>query len=350
MPVITTVRAPRYYVDPSRIDRGHPLVISPLLRSAATAVERSDAAPAAVEDPASADFFVLPMVWSYYLWHGRMEQARAMAREAAGHGKLLLVWHTGDLDPVLPFDNVMLFHAGPERSRQRPHHFAAPAFIEDPLPRHAGRHVTLRQWQSRPVVGFCGYASTNIGKLVYSMALNVRTDLTYRLGRSAFRPAPLVPASVLRARVLRQLAKSRQIDTRFIVRDRYRAGLRRPDAADPTARDFFRNVLDTDYTVCVRGYGNWSQRFYEVLACGRIPIVIDTDLVLPFDFAIDWRKYCVWVPRADVARVAELVGAFHDARRGDDFAALQLDCRRVWEERLTLDGFLNHFSEHVHAG
>ena len=61
------------------------------------------------------------------------------------------------------------------------------------------------------------------------------------------------------------------------------------------AGNFFQNISDTDYTICIRGTGNFSQRLYEVLAFGRIPIFIDTDSILPYDEIINWRDYCVWV-------------------------------------------------------
>ena len=44
---------------------------------------------------------------------------------------------------------------------------------------------------------------------------------------------------------------------------------------------FIKNMQKCDYTLCVRGTGNYSGRFYMTLNAGRIPVVLDTDVVLP---------------------------------------------------------------------
>jgi len=48
-----------------------------------------------------------------------------------------------------------------------------------------------------------------------------------------------------------------------------------------------------------------SYRLYEALCCGRIPVFIDTDCVLPYDFMIDWKKYFVWVDQSELPLIAE---------------------------------------------
>ena len=40
---------------------------------------------------------------------------------------------------------------------------------------------------------------------------------------------------------------------------------------------------DNLYGLCVRGFGNFSFRLGETLMMGRIPILIDTECILPFD-------------------------------------------------------------------
>ena len=53
--------------------------------------------------------------------------------------------------------------------------------------------------------------------------------------------------------------------------------------------EFIRNILSSDYTLCFRGSGNYSLRFYETLCLGRIPLFINTDCKLPFEDEINWR-------------------------------------------------------------
>ena len=300
-----------------------------------------------VDDAAEADICVLPKEWNYYLWHQKQDEAARLADNAARHGKKILVWFRGDLPPRIRFHNAVVFKSAMERSRRTRDQFAAPCFIDDPTLKFSEGRIIPREKGLRPRVGFCGYASINLAKLGYSIAANCKTNLAISLGRSNYESAPIIPATVLRARALRLLSKSNAVDANFIVRDKYRAGLRtRSQNGEVVAREFFQNIYDSDYVVCVRGYGNWSVRLYETLACGRIPIFVDTDCVLPFDFALDWKEYCVWVDARDVSRIAEIVADFHAGINPNEFLELQRSCRRLWEERLSISGFMSHLSEH----
>lgn len=301
--------------------------------------------PRLVSQPVEADLFALPRVWGAYRWRSRMHEAAELAELARVWCKPLLVWHTGDLNPIVPFQHAIVFQQGLERSRTYSNRFLAPAFIEDPAMTVSSGEAVVRKKSPKPTVGFCGYGAAHPLKLAYSLASNLAFAVRYRLGRSYYEPPPLVPATVLRARVLNSLALSPHVETKFIVRRRYRAGHRERRSGQDTVREFFENIYGTDYTLCVRGYGNWSLRFYETLACGRIPIFVDTDSRLPFDNLIDWTRYCVWVPAEEVERAGEFVADFHSRLSERDFQELQRACRHLWLDRLSMEGFVAHMHE-----
>jgi hypothetical protein len=171
----------------------------------------------------------------------------------------------------------------------------------------------------------------------------------WRLGRRKWEPAPFEHTR-FRQRVLDTFERSSAVTTHYVLRAAYRAGQSTSDsrnAANNRARqEFISNVLDTDYTVCMRGGGNFSVRFYEALALGRIPIFIDTDCALPFHDTLDWRRYVVWVDANELAAAPHLVRHYHADLTPEEFRARQLECRRLWEERLSPDGFYAHFHEH----
>ncbi len=302
--------------------------------------------PTRVWNPTEADLVILPRVWSYYATQGKLAESMTIAAEADRAGKSVLIWHTGDLNPIVPFRNHFVLANAVERSTRRKNWYVAPRFIEDPLPTFSQGRLVVREKASRPVVGFCGYASITLIKLTYSILYNLKFRAEYALGRSLYEPPPIIPATVLRAKALKKLASDHRVETSFVIRSRYKAGAYRADRSHQTVVDYYNNLLGTDYTVCVRGYGNWSVRLYETLACGRIPIFIDTDCTLPFDRTIDWKRYCVWVPESDVKHASDYVIKFHDRLSSADFRALQQECRNLWETRLTLRGFLSHLEDY----
>ena len=65
-------------------------------------------------------------------------------------------------------------------------------------------------------------------------------------------------------------------------------------------QEYIDHLMRNDYILCPRGGGNYSHRVYETMAAGRIPVLIDTDLVMPFPDVIPWQEISVWVPLADI--------------------------------------------------
>jgi hypothetical protein len=110
--------------------------------------------------------------------------------------------------------------------------------------------------------------------------------------------------------------------------------------------EYLENMLGSDYILCARGYGNCSIRLYETLCCGRIPVFINTDCVLPYEGWVDWKRYCVWVEEEELPRVADIVADFHERLSPDEFLDLQRSCRRLWEDWLSPHGFFKNFHRH----
>ncbi len=94
-------------------------------------------------------------------------------------------------------------------------------------------------------------------------------------------------------------------------------------------------MLESDYIVCVRGSGNYSIRLYETLCCGRIPVFVNTDCVLPYEFKLKWKDYCVWIEESEISSISEKIIEFHDQLSSKDFVDLQYECRRIWKQWLS---------------
>lgn len=295
---------------------------------------------------ADSDWVALPMHWTYYLWNqkARMPEAAALAKLAEENRKQLVIWFKGDLVPVVPFENASVFLPGLIASKARTNQYACPVFIDDPDPVWTEGHERVRSKTEKPTVGFCGYGSVGSVKLLWSMMKGVQLNASRLLGRSDYDAIPIVPATLLRSRAMRLLEKDERINTAFLIRDRYtaRSKANSRSATTQTAESFYSNIYETDYTLCMRGFGNWSYRFYETLACGRIPVFIDSDCVLPLDSKIDWKRYCVWVDSSELHLIGEKILEFHSSLSAADFKELQIECRKLWIEHLSHRGFMQN--------
>ena len=112
-------------------------------------------------------------------------------------------------------------------------------------------------------------------------------------------------------------------------------------------KEFYNNIDNTDYTLCVRGTGNFSARFYETLALGRIPIFINTDCILPFDDIIDWKKHVIWIEQNEIADINSIILEFHNSLNLDSFTCIQNNNRQIWEEYFSFPGFIQKLTSYL---
>lgn len=286
------------------------------------------------DDLASADLVVIPLSWQHVMKRGFSDRVREILLEARHLDTPVISWTSGDSGFTPPFD-VHVYRAAAYRSRKQKRQHIVPFMLTDPIHAIMKREDVLpRAWRERPLVGFCGQANPAPWKTVLDISRVLLRNTRTRLGLRLDDPEVLLAPSILRTRVLDTLERATGIDTCFIRRSRYRGS---PDPAERRRMtyDFYENIDGTDYTVCMRGGGNFSVRLYETLAMGRIPLFIDTDCRLPFDDELDWRSIVVWVDESDIDSIGERLQEAHHVMGPCGFEERQRFCRRFWLETLT---------------
>ena len=143
------------------------------------------------------------------------------------------------------------------------------------------------------------------------------------------------------------MESDRRLEADFVLRRGFWGGASQAPSSLRHARDeYVRNMLDSDYVLCVRGIGNFSYRLYETLSMGRIPVFVDTDCVLPLEFDVDWREHCVWVDESEIDQIGDRVLEFHESVDDDEFEERQHACRDLWAKRISPQGFFASFHRH----
>lgn len=299
-----------------------------------------------------ADLAIMPFNWRTVRgerWRSKINRDRLrkgveFSKLVESSGKPLVVFFSGDCsDEALPIPSTVRFREAMYRSRRQENDFAIPAFCEDPLDLYFDGQVSVRQKTPKPVVGFCGFSRpssiTRKGQELVYHSLMLSTQK--RFGVSPYK------GQVLRHKMLESLKKSTLIDANFVIRnENVFLAEKNFDERRNRRLEFMKNMEESVYVLCVRGSGNYSYRFFETLACGRIPVFVDTDCVLPYDFKIDWKKYCVWVDEKDVAVLDEKIAEFHENLSEQEFAERQQECYQLWKKWLSPEGFYSNF--HLH--
>ena len=303
-----------------------------------------------------ADLAVLPFSWLNIrgnTWRTikrnnvAKELALQFAEKAKKAGKQVVVFFPGDCsDEEIPIKHAIVFRESLYRSTKKPTDFALSGFNEDFVEHYLGGHLPVRQKRAKPTVSFCGYANkpsfvnATLKSLLYQ---SVMLTLNRKIGVPAYK------GHSLRFQALDNLSRSPLLDTNFVVRNKNQAFLSLNLKAAQMKQmrlEFVQNMIESDYVFCCRGAGNFSYRLYEALCCGRIPVFIDTDCVLPYDFMIDWKKYFVWVDQSEISRIAEKVAEFHNSLSPQQFIELQYECRNLWKQWLSAEGFFANFHHH----
>lgn len=106
------------------------------------------------------------------------------------------------------------------------------------------------------------------------------------------------------------------------------------------------------YVLCPRGIENFSFRFYEALKFGRVPVLIDTEMVLPDE--VNWDELIVRVPYPELSNIGDIIA--HDYRRHSAasfrrrqekaFEAMAKLCSGAWATGLVRDVRLRQLEKH----
>jgi hypothetical protein len=319
------------------------------------------AAYALVDQPAEADVFVLSIPW-------KMTRGNPAARDfaereilAAGRlGRKIVIFFDSDHDESIAWPgHAVVFRFSIYSDTRRRNEFAIPTFSQDFLALNHAGVMHPREKASVPSVGFCGYAPPLGCRLSARTVREIVRYAAYRL-RALSRRRQLI-AHAPRVRALRALRQSPSVKTRFIVRDQFafnRWGVLQPGGTPESAAhqraEFLGNLDGTDYAVCVRGLANCSIRFYEAISLGRIPLFVNTQCVLPYDWLVDWKKACLWVEDAELPRIGRILREHHARVSPGEFTAQQFLARDLFERWIRPEGFFGelhrHFSRTEAAG
>ncbi len=296
-----------------------------------------------------AQIAVFPTGWEHLMRHPQgNELCTQLARKAADVGKPLVLFLHNDTSTPVDIPNTVVFRTSGNRSTANKGEHALPGWSVDFVEKYCGGNLALRTKGKRPVVGFCGDVSSGRSRIA-KIGRVVGTDpRLWRFARKLGIELIKHPGSRLRLHSLWALSRHSGIEANFIVRygfwngTVYRDRILDANSTLQVRQEYTDNMIGSDYILCARGKGNYSYRFYETLSCGRIPILINTDIVLPFEKWIDWRQYCVWVDASDLPNIAERVLEFHERLSPRQFQELQHECHQLWVNWLSPEGFFSN--------
>lgn len=197
----------------------------------------------------------------------------------------------------------------------------------------------------RPTVGFVGQAESSL----YHRAISQRDqgdvakigyqNIAAAEADQAVLRTPVNIGLLLRKRALAVLDANPELQTDFVLRDSYHHQGEHVESAEDRRQQYLDGMRTNAYSLCIRGAGNYSIRLYETMAAGRIPIILNTGLVLPLDGVLPWREVGVWVEAEDLGQIDQKVLEFHAQISPAEFIERQRANRELWLRYLTPTNF-----------
>lgn len=201
-----------------------------------------------------------------------------------------------------------------------------PAYVEDLGVQHGYEPLRTKE----ATVGFVGKAGFR----------TVHEAVRYGVRNHVLRHGADREGMYFRRVALSVLKHNPSIKMKAIVRHSFSAHkdtIERPQ--EELRAEYVANMRNSLFTLAPRGDGNYSLRFYETLSMGRIPILIDTDMALPFEDQIAYDQFMVRVPWQDIAHVGEYVMRFLE-KSPEEIVDAQRKGRQAFERYLYMPAFL----------
>ena len=263
--------------------------------------------------------------------------------DAANKGKLVIANVSGDTYQAVSYPNVIALRHELYQSRKTKYEYQITQWTQDLKTHNDGRDWEAVTKTVKPKISFCGYA-TPLGLDTFS---SLKPLLRHWLEQVPYVNKYIKPRFSYRVNALKLLLSDKSVDCDFIIRRTFAFGKYGEidlKLTNPNRIQFIENMYNSPYALCARGGANCSLRLYEALSCGRIPVIVDSDCVLPFNDLINWSDYAIIVPYQKLQLIGSILNSFHASISSNDFVNRQALCRNLWDEWVSTNGFYSKFN------
>lgn len=273
-------------------------------------------------------FILIP--YDFFNIEENKEYLRKVQELSKKYKKKILIFDYSDFDKDINVKNCLIFRTSQYKYKQKENEFIIPPLVED---LGMVTSVLPRKKSKKPVVGFVGWADF----------LNLKQKIKYQIRiflvdiQSLWNLNAKVHKQGIyfRRKVIILLERSSLIKTNFILRKSFSAhALTIELETDRARREYIQNIINSDFVLCAKGDGNYSNRFYEVLSLGRIPIMIDTEQILPLEEIIDYDKFVLRIGYKDIKNIENIITNFYKNLSDREFVYMQKKAVEVFKEYL----------------
>jgi hypothetical protein len=281
-----------------------------------------------VDNPEKSDVVMIPH--SYFHVNKKGDYINEAVTFSERYGKKLLLFTNSDFTTPINITNSIVLRTSSYKSDLLTNEIVIPAWVED-LGTQEG--ISFRKKTSKPTVGFAGMV--HLGNLKEELSFQVRALLCRLKSYFDKKCAPRCQGLFYRRRAIKVLEDCSTCHTNFIIRNFFSANKKTiKGKTDEVRREFIDAIDKSDLPLVVRGNGNFSLRFFEVLSLGRVPLFIDTDVGLPLEKEIDYDSFMLRVNHSDIDKLPKIIDNFWSKLSDEEYLTMQKKAREVFETKL----------------
>jgi hypothetical protein len=226
------------------------------------------------------------------------KQVQEVLNKYGTYPKKVILFFVSDFQEKLNIpNNIVFFRTSMLKSKRKENEFVLPYIWEEIKDTASELLPKLNQ----PIIGFCGNIKHNIGK---------------------------------RFTTIKKFKRDSRFISNFILRQGFWGG--KPNDVD-YKNEYIDNIKQSHFSICNRGRGNFTIRLYQVLSLGRIPVLIDSDMMFPFENEIDWNQ--ISVRSKSQNQLIEKTFLFWESKGEKEMGESQLLSKDVYENYFSPHGF-----------
>lgn len=102
--------------------------------------------------------------------------------------------------------------------------------------------------------------------------------------------------------------------------------------------EFRRSMRESRLALCPESIpGDFPYRFFEAMSAARVPVMVGSGYILPFDQEIPYSKFILEIDHADVRHTGRIIREFLDKHNDEELIHMGKLARHYWEKFLDRD-------------
>ena len=110
-------------------------------------------------------------------------------------------------------------------------------------------------------------------------------------------------------------------------------------------KEYIVSICQSEFVLCPRGVSPTSQRLYDVLQLGAVPIYIYDESFLPYQESIDWKTLGIMIHESEIADIPSII----ERVSREEIIQYRKNIEKVQASRFTRGPVCNYILKRLHS-